>query len=309
MIDCEICLKDGVKKSFKRLGPHITRIHKITKEEYLIRFPKALLDDPSFVNAMRDLANKNWQDPESVQNSQAYRDNQSKIAKDAYADPESGYHKEGYIERMREGVRESWTEERREEHAELTSERWADPNDSLNSDACLEKMSVKAQERWKNEDYKKSVHTDEAHRKQGLSMKEVWQDPVYRRNQLERMANLTSSKNERRMKRYLSKALRRTIEDDHELLNGIQVDAIDHVAKVVIEWDGPWHRVPIRSESQLNQIRGRDSYVDKVVVSKGYMLIRVCDNTDASEKFCYQKCREILKTMFDADRTPRVVRI
>jgi very-short-patch-repair endonuclease len=54
-----------------------------------------------------------------------------------------------------------------------------------------------------------------------------------------------------------------------------QVDFIHKPQKIVIEVDGPWHFLPIRSSVSLRTIQQRDRLLEQEIMTRGWRLIRL----------------------------------
>lgn len=54
-----------------------------------------------------------------------------------------------------------------------------------------------------------------------------------------------------------------------------QVDFVNRQKKMVIEIDGPWHFLPIRSEENLLQVQARDRMLNQEIMRRSWRLIRL----------------------------------
>lgn len=54
-----------------------------------------------------------------------------------------------------------------------------------------------------------------------------------------------------------------------------QIDFINESQKIVIEIDGPWHFLPIRSNVSLQTIQQRDRLLNQEIMTRGWRLIRL----------------------------------
>jgi len=54
-----------------------------------------------------------------------------------------------------------------------------------------------------------------------------------------------------------------------------QIDILDAVSKIVIEFDGPRHFVNLTKDDRLSNTRNKDQELNRVLVDEGYVVIRV----------------------------------
>ena len=54
-----------------------------------------------------------------------------------------------------------------------------------------------------------------------------------------------------------------------------QVDFVHKKQKIVIEVDGPWHFLPIRSQEQLAAVQARDHLLNQEIMKRNWRLIRL----------------------------------
>ncbi len=72
--------------------------------------------------------------------------------------------------------------------------------------------------------------------------------------------------------------------NDKELLDGFEADIAIPSLDLAIEWNGPFHYIPIFGEARLNEIRNRDAIKLSIAQRKGINLIVIPDLVSTKQK-------------------------
>jgi very-short-patch-repair endonuclease len=87
-----------------------------------------------------------------------------------------------------------------------------------------------------------------------------------------------------------------------------RVDISHREKKILVEFDGPFHFLPIHGEEALNTRQARDRAVEKYAVENGYLLIRISYDAFKGKQFEDWSIQQLKEAVND-ERRGRVVRI
>ena len=92
------------------------------------------------------------------------------------------------------------------------------------------------------------------------------------------------------------------IESDINILPGWEVDISikgPYAWKMVVEWDGAYHRKPIYGEAKLKMRQAQDRTKNKALYEGKYVLVRVKDDGSFNPEFVQSKVEKIKEIIDD----------